>query len=152
MAHGGLLASFLSPLTNQREDDDGGDLQARVRFPLEVLAAVRAAWPADRPLAAAIPATDWQRGGLRLADGVEIARALAAHGCDLVAVHAGQTTPDARPSYDVETLAGYADIIRNAAGVPTLTTAYLTTSNQANTLLAGGRCDLVLYSPRSGQT
>jgi anthraniloyl-CoA monooxygenase len=151
MAHGGLLASFLSPLTNQRDDDYGGDLRHRLRFPLEVLDAVRNAWPDDRPLLVAIPATDWQRGGLHLAEGVEIARALAAHGCDLVTVHAGQTTPDAQPRYDFETLAHYADVIRNEAGVPTMSTAYMTTSNQANTLLAGGRCDLVRYSRRPGR-
>jgi len=151
MAHGGLLASFLSPLSNQREDDEGGDLLHRMRFPLRVLDAVRAVWPADRPLLVAIPATDWQRGGLRTTDGIEIAKAVYAHGCDLVTVHAGQTTPEAQPRYDFETLAGYADLIRNEAGVPTMSTAYMTTSNQANTLLAGGRCDLVLYSPRMGR-
>jgi anthraniloyl-CoA monooxygenase len=149
MAHGGLLASFLSPLTNQRDDDDGGDLHGRLRYPLRILGAVRAAWPAERPLFVTIPATDWQSGGLRLSDGVEIVRSLKQHGCDLVTVHAGQTTPDAQPRYDFETLAGYADIIRNEAGLPTMSTAYMTTSTQANTLLAGGRCDLVLYSPRT---
>lgn len=148
MAHGGLLASFLSPLANQRDDDNGGDLLHRLRFPLRIFDAVRAVWPAERPLLASIPATDWQRGGLRLTDGVEIARVLKQHGCDLVTVHAGQTTPDAQPRYDFETLASYADVIRNEAGIATMSTAYMTTSNQANTLLAGGRCDLVLYSPR----
>ncbi len=150
MAHGGLLASFLSPLTNQRDDEYGGDLSHRLRFPLQVLEAVQTAWPADRPILVAIPATDWQRGGLRLNDGIEIVRALKQHGCDLVTVHAGQTTPEAQQRYDFETLASYADIIRNEAGLPTMSTAYMTTSNQANTLLAGGRCDLVLYSPRVG--
>ena len=145
MAHGGLLASFLSPLTNQRADEYGGDLRHRLRYPLQILDAVRNVWPADSPLLVTIPATDWQRGGLRLPDAVEIASSLKQHGCDLVTVHAGQTTPDAQPRYDFETLAGYADIIRNESGIPTMSTAYMTTSNQANTLLAGGRCDLVLY-------
>ena len=148
MAHGGLLASFLSPLTNQRDDDFGGELSYRLRYPLQVLDAVRAAWPPDRPILVTIPATDWQRGGLRLNDGIEIARALKQHGCDLITVHAGQTALDAQQRYDFETLASYADIIRNEADIPTMSTAYMTTSNQANTLLAGGRCDLVLYSPR----
>ncbi|MDQ3548349.1 MAG: FAD-dependent monooxygenase [Chloroflexota bacterium] len=148
MAHGGLLASFLSPLTNQRDDDYGGDLRHRLRYPLQILDAVRSVWPPESPLLVTVPATDWQRGGLGLPDAVEIACCLKQHGCDLVTVHAGQTTPDAQPRYDFETLAGYADIIRNEAGIPTMSTAYMTTSNQANTLLAGGRCDLVLYSPQ----
>jgi anthraniloyl-CoA monooxygenase len=115
---------------------------------LQIVDAVRSVWPTDRPLLVSIPATDWQRGGLQLADGVVISTALKQHGCDLVTVHAGQTTPDAQPRYDFETLASYADIIRNEAGIPTMSTAFTTTSNQANTLLAGGRCDLVLYSMR----
>lgn len=149
MAHGGLLATFLSPLTNQREDDYGGDLHHRLRFPSQILDAVRNAWPSGCPLIVAIPATDWQAGGLRLRDSIEIASALKAHGCDLITVHAGQTTAEAQPRFDFEVLAGYADVIRNEAGIATMSTAYMTTSNQANTLLAGGRCDLVLYSPRT---
>ena len=118
MAHGGLLASFLSPLTNLRDDQYGGGLRQRMGYPLQVLDAVRSVWPEERPLVVAISASDWQRGGLRLADGIEIARELRQHGCDLVAVSAGQTTPNAQPRYDFETLAGYADIVRNEAGVP----------------------------------
>jgi len=99
MAHGYLLASFLSPLTNRREDDDGGTLENRLRFPLAVLDAVRAVWPADRPLAVALSATDWAKGGNGVTDAVAIARALKEHGCDLIAVHAGQTTIAAQPNY-----------------------------------------------------
>ncbi|HEX5501988.1 MAG TPA: FAD-dependent monooxygenase, partial [Thermomicrobiales bacterium] len=90
-AHGYLLGSFLSPLTNRRADDYGGAPAHRLRFPLEVLDRVRAAWPADRPLAVALNASDWARGGLTLAGAVAIARAFKEHGCDLVAVYAGQT-------------------------------------------------------------
>jgi anthraniloyl-CoA monooxygenase len=141
MAHGYLLGSFLSPLTNQRDDEWGGDATRRLRFPLQVLDAVRAVWPAAKPLAVALNADDWARGGLRVSDAVAIAAALRAHGCDLLMAQAGQTTHASHPSYDVETLASYADVLRNETGLPVLATPYITTTNQANTLLAGGRCD-----------
>ncbi len=148
MAHGYLLAGFLSPLTNQREDAYGGTLEHRLRFPLAVFDAIRAAWPAEKPLAVALSATDWAKGGNDLADAVAIARTLKEHGCDLIAVHAGQTTIASQAVYDVEAFAGYSDAIRNDAGIPTLATAYTTTTGQANTLLAAGRADLCLFSPR----
>ncbi len=147
MAHGYLLAGFLSPLANRREDEYGGSLENRLRFPLAVLDAVRAVWPAERPLTVALSATDWAKGGTDLADAVLIARALQEHGCDLIAVHAGQTTLASQPVYDFEAFAGYSDIIRNEAGIPTLATAYTTTTGQANTLLAAGRADLCLFNP-----
>jgi anthraniloyl-CoA monooxygenase len=150
LAHGYLLASFLSPLTNHRRDEYGGDLSGRLRFPLEVVDAVRAVWPADRPLAAAIPAGDRARGGLRLRDAVAVARALQERGCDLVTVLAGQTTIDSQPDYTFETLAHETDVIRTAAGIRTVATPYMTTTNLLNTLLAGGRCDLGLFYPRVG--
>ncbi|HET8629716.1 MAG TPA: FAD-dependent monooxygenase [Thermomicrobiales bacterium] len=146
-AHGYLLGSFLSPLANGREDDYGGSAANRLRFPLEVLDCVRAAWPADRPLAVTLSASDWARGGLDLAGAVAIARAFKECGCDLVAVYAGQTVPDEQPHYDVETFNHYSDVIRNEAGVATLATGYLTTSDGLNTLLAGGRADLGLFYP-----
>jgi anthraniloyl-CoA monooxygenase len=142
--HGYLLASFLSPLTNQRADAYGGSLEGRLRFPLAVLAAVRAAWPAEKPLAVALSASDWAHGGHDLADAVAIATALGEHGCDLITVLAGQTVPHERPDYAFETLAHYADVIRNDARIPTIATPYMVTSNPANTLLAGGRSDLCL--------
>ncbi len=148
MAHGYLLGGFLSPLTNRREDAYGGSLEHRLRFPLAVFDAIRAAWPAEKPLAVALAATDWAKGGNDLADAVAIARTLKEHGCDLIAVHAGQTTIASQAVYDVEAFAGYSDAIRNDAGIPTLATAYTTTTGQANTLLAAGRADLCLFSPR----
>lgn len=149
MAHGYLLGSFLSPLTNRRDDAYGGDLERRMRYPLEVFDAVRAAWPADKPIAVALNATDWARDGIQIADAISVARALKQHGCDLVAVFAGQTVPDDQPSYDWRDMAQHSDLVRNEASVPTLSTAYLTTSDQVNTLIAGGRADLCIMNPPS---
>jgi anthraniloyl-CoA monooxygenase len=146
MAHGYLLGSFLSPLTNHREDAYGGSREKRMRYPLEVFDAARATWPARKPLAVVITATDWARGGARLDDAVAFARELRARGCDLLAVHAGQTTFDARPVYDFDAWAELSDVIRNESGIPTIFTGYVTTSNQANTLLAGGRCDVCVWT------
>ncbi len=147
MAHGFLLASFLSPLTNQREDEYGGSLDKRLRFPLELFDAVRAAWPAEKPILVAIPASDWVKGGLELEDAALIARALKAHGCDLLSVMAGQSAIHSTPHFDAATYAQYSDWLRNEAGLPTLSTGYLTTSDPINTLLAGGRADLCLFYP-----
>jgi anthraniloyl-CoA monooxygenase len=149
MGHGYLLAGFLSPLTNRRADEYGGALENRLRFPLAVFDAVRAVWPEERPLAVALSATDWAKGGFDVPDAVIVARTLREHGCDLITVLAGQTVPDDEPRYDFEALAGYSDIIRNEAGIATLATTWMTTSGPANTLLAGGRADLCLMqSPR----
>lgn len=145
-SHGYLLASFLSPLTNQRDDAYGGSLEQRIRFPLAVFDAVRAVWPATKPIAVALSATDWVKDGLVIADAIQIARAFKQHGCDIVAVFAGQTTIHAQPTYDASAFAQYSDLIRNEAGVPTLATGYITTSGQSNTLLAGGRADLFLFN------
>ena len=141
-AHGYLLASFLSPLTNHRDDEYGGSLANRLRFPLEIVDAVRAVWPADRPLAVALTVTDGIAGGLTVGDGVSIARALNDHGCDLLNVMAGQTTPAAVAPYRRGFLTPLADRVRNEAAVTTLVGGYLLTSNEANTLLAAGRADL----------
>ncbi|HMA36514.1 MAG TPA: bifunctional salicylyl-CoA 5-hydroxylase/oxidoreductase, partial [Chloroflexia bacterium] len=142
MAQGYLLASFLSPLTNQRADAYGGDLPARLRYPLEVLDAVRAAWPADKPLAVALSGGDFAKGGAGIEEAVASARVLRAHGCDLVVVQAGQTVPDSEPPYGRGFLTPLSDRIRNEAGIPTLVGGYLTTSNDVNTILAAGRADL----------
>ena len=147
MAHGYLLASFLSPLTNQRQDEYGGALEQRMRFPLEIFHTVRAAWPTERPLAVALNADDCVPGGMEPADAVTIARALKERGCDLVAVYAGQTTIRSQPSFDPSALAQYSDVLRNEARIPTLATGYMTTGDQVNTLLAGGRADLCLFHP-----
>jgi anthraniloyl-CoA monooxygenase len=143
-AHGYLLASFLSPLTNQRDDDYGGNLGNRLRFPLEVFEAVRAAWPENRPLAVALTATDGVDGGLTIEDGITIARAFKERGCDLIHVLAGQTVATSVLPFRRGFLTPPADRIRNEANVPTLVGGYLTSANEANTLLAAGRADLCL--------
>jgi anthraniloyl-CoA monooxygenase len=142
MAHGYLLASFLSPLTNPRGDEYGGDLEARLRYPLAVFDAVRAIWPENKPLSVALSATDCVQGGSTVEDAVQIAKALKAHGCDIIMVLAGQTTIDSEPAYGRGFLTPFSDRIRNEAGIPTMVGGYLTTSNEINTVLAAGRADL----------
>jgi anthraniloyl-CoA monooxygenase len=142
MAHGYLLASFLSPLINQHSDEYGGDLEARLRYPLAVFDAVRAVWPENKPLSVALSATDCVQGGSTVEDAVQIAKALKAHGCDIITVLAGQTTIDSEPAYGRGFLTPFSDRIRNEAGIPTMVGGYLTTSNEINTILAAGRADL----------
>lgn len=147
-AHGYLLGSFLSPLTNRRSDGYGGSLENRMRFPLEVFDAVRAVWPAGKPLAVAINITDWARGGLEPEDAVVIAEMLKVHGCDLIQVLAGQTIADDTPIYDPGFLILYSDRIRNEAGIATMVGGYLTTTDQINTAVAAGRADLCILEVR----
>jgi anthraniloyl-CoA monooxygenase len=134
MAHGYLLGSYLSPLTNDEED--------RLRFPVRVLEAVRAAW--EGPLAVRVSVTDWHPRGNTIEDGIAIARALTDHGCDLIHVEAGQTIHDDRPQYRRGYLTTLSDRIRNEARVPTIVGGYLTTLDEANTIVGAGRADLVL--------
>ena len=143
MAHGYLLASFLSPVTNQRRDSYGGSLANRMRFPLEVFAAVRAAWPDHAPLSVRLSATDWIEGGLCGEDSVVIARAFAALGCDLIDVSTGQTDPASRPVYGRMYQAGFSEQVRLEAGIATLAVGAVTSADQVNTLLVSGRADLV---------
>lgn len=142
MAHGYLLASFLSPLTNVRADEYGGALENRLRFPLEVLAAVRAVWPEEKPLVVALSVTDWVAGGFAVDEAVAVARALKEQGCDMVEVLAGQTVPEARPVYHRSFLASASDRVRNEAGIRTMVAGHIITSSQINTILAAGRADL----------
>lgn len=146
MAHGYLLASFISPLTNVRRDDYGGPLANRLRYPLEVLAAVRAAWPAGKPLSVKISATDWAEGGLEAEDAVEVARRLAAHGCDIVTVSTGQTVPWQRPRYGRLYQTPFSDRIRHEAGVPTMTVGNIASHADVNSILAAGRADLCVLA------
>ncbi len=142
MAHGYLLASFLSPLSNRRGDDYGGSLENRLRFPLEVFDAVRAAWPEERPLSVALSITDCARGGLEIEEDITLARLLKEHGCDMIEALAGQTTLDSEPSYRRGFLTPLSERVRNEAGIATLVGGYLTTSDEVNTILAAGRADL----------
>ena len=143
-AHGYLLGSFLSPLTNRRSDEYGGSLENRMRFPLEIIDAVRAEWPNDKALSVAISATDWVKGGFEVEDAVVVARVLKEHGCDLLTVLAGQTTSDAKPVYGPGFLTSISDRVRNEARVPTMTAGHLTTTDQVNTIIAAGRADLCI--------
>jgi anthraniloyl-CoA monooxygenase len=142
-AHGYLLASFLSPLTNQRKDEYGGSLENRLRFPLEVFRAMREAWPKAKPMSVRISATDWAEGGNTGDDSVEIARAFAAEGCDLIDVSTGQTTTRSRPVYGRMFQTPYSDQIRNEAGIATMCVGNITSADQINTIVAAGRADLV---------
>jgi anthraniloyl-CoA monooxygenase len=138
-AHGYLLGSFLSPLSNRRTDAYGTD---RLRFPRAVLDAVRPAWP--RVLAVRLSVTDWHPRGLSVDDGIEIARSLAEHGCNLIHVEAGQTIHGDRPEYRLGFLTALSDRVRNEARVPTLVGGHLTTPDDANTIVAAGRADLCI--------
>ncbi len=142
-AHGYLLASFISPLTNRRTDDYGGVLANRLRFPLEIFNALRAVWPAEKPMSVRVSATDWQEGGITEAEAIQVAKAFAAAGCDLVDVSTGQTTPQAAPVYGRMFQVPFADAIRNETGIATMCVGSITTPDQVNTILAAGRADFV---------
>jgi anthraniloyl-CoA monooxygenase len=142
-AHGYLLASFISPLTNHRIDEYGGSLENRLRYPLEIFDAMRAVWPADKPMSVRISATDWKEGGITGDDAVLIAQAFAQHGCDLIDVSTGQTVPDAAPVYGRMFQTPFAEQIRNEATLRTMCVGNITSADQVNTILAAGRADLV---------
>jgi anthraniloyl-CoA monooxygenase len=141
-AHGYLLSSFITPLANQRSDDYGGPLENRLRFPLEVFAAMREVWPAERPMSVRISATDWVEGGVTAADAVAVARAFAAAGVDIVHVSTGQTSVDAQPVYGRMYQTPFSDQVRNDAGVPTIAVGNITEADQVNSIIAAGRADL----------
>lgn len=142
-AHGYLLASFISPLTNHRGDDYGGSLANRLRYPLEVFAAMRAAWPAHKPMSVRISATDWAEGGITGDDAVTIARGFGEIGVDLVDVSTGQTVRDSSPVYGRMFQTPFSEQVRNEARVATMCVGNITTADQVNTILAAGRADLV---------
>ncbi len=142
-AHGYLLSAFLSPLTNRRTDAYGGSLANRLRFPLEVFEAMRTVWPAAKPMSVRISATDWVPGGVDPAEAVEIARAFKAAGADLIDVSAGQTSILAKPVYGRMFQTPFADRIRNEVGIATMAVGNITEADQANSILAAGRADLV---------
>ena len=143
MAHGYLLASFISPLTNRRTDSYGGSIENRMRFPLEVWRACRHEWPQRKPMSARISATDWAPGGLSGEDLVALARLLKEAGCDLIDCSSGQTVPHQKPVYGRMYQASFADWVRNEVGIATMTVGAVTTADQVNTLLAAGKADLV---------
>jgi anthraniloyl-CoA monooxygenase len=144
MAHGYLLASFLSPLTNRRDDGYGGSPGNRLRFPLAVLDDVRTVWPDDRLLGVRLTVSDWGRRGVGADEGVEIGRVLTDHGAQLIHVEAGQTVAEDQPEYRRGFLTALSDRVRSEAQVPTLVGGFLTTTDEVNTVVGAGRADLCL--------
>jgi anthraniloyl-CoA monooxygenase len=142
MAHGYLLGSFLSPLTNRRTDEYGGDAVNRLRYPLEVLAAVRSTWPRERPVSVRISASDWADGGLAEDDLLVIARGLKAAGADVLDVSTGQTVAEQRPVYGRMWQTPFSDKIRNEVGIPTIAVGNIYKADHVNSIVAAGRADL----------
>jgi anthraniloyl-CoA monooxygenase len=148
--HGYLLGSFISPLTNRRFDDYGGDIGGRMAFPLELVTAVRRAWPEDRPLSVCLTASDLVAGGITEDDAVTAARMLVEVGVDAINVVAGHTTPGFRAVYDrLAFLAPWSDLIRNRAGVATITSGNIPMPWAANDVVAAGRAELCVLDPRT---
>ena len=146
MAHGYLLASFISPLTNQRADEYGGSLENRMRFPLEVFDACRAVWPDELPMSVRVSAVDWMPGGIGPEDTVEVSRMLVSHGCDVVDVSSGQTVPDQQPVYGRLFQTPFADRVRNEVGISTMAVGNISSWMDVNTIIAAGRADLCLIA------
>ena len=140
--HGYLLSSFLTPISNQRADAYGGSVENRLRFPLEVFEAMRAAWPTHKPMSVRISATDWHDDGLSAEDSIAIAQTFANAGADLIDVSAGQTTPDARPVYGRMFQTPFCDMIRNEGRVRTMAVGNIFEPDHINSILAAGRADL----------
>lgn len=141
-AHGYLLSSFITPLTNQRSDEYGGSVENRCRYPLEVFSAIRAVWPAHLPMSVRISAHDWAPGGNTDDDGVQIARLFKAAGCDVIDVSSGQTTRAAKPVYGRMYQTPFADRIRNEVGIQTMAVGAISEADQVNSIIAAGRADL----------
>jgi anthraniloyl-CoA monooxygenase len=146
MAHGYLLSSFISPVTNTRTDEYGGDIASRMLFPLECLTAVRKAWPANKPISVRISACDWVDNGLSEADMLRLALMLKEQGVDIINVSTGQVTKDEDPMYGRMFQAPFADHIRNEIGIPTIVAGNISNVDQANTLVGSGRTDLVAFA------
>ena len=142
MAHGYLLASYLSPLTNQRTDEYGGSIENRLRYPLEVLDAVRAAWPAGKPLSVRLSASDWMTGGIDESDLIAVAQALQSAGVDIIDVSSGQTVHEQRPVYGRMWQTPFADLVRNVTGMPTIAVGNIFEADHVNSIVAAGRADL----------
>jgi anthraniloyl-CoA monooxygenase len=141
-AHGYLLSSFISPLTNHREDAYGGSLANRLRYPLEVFAAVRAAWPADLPMSVRISAHDWVEGGITPVDSVHIARAFKEAGADMIDCSSGQVSKDEKPVHGRMYQTPFSDRIRNEVGIATIAVGAISEADHVNSIIAAGRADL----------
>jgi anthraniloyl-CoA monooxygenase len=141
-AHGYFLSSFISPLTNQRGDEYGGSLENRCRYPLEVFAAVRAAWPQDKPVSVRLSAHDWVEGGITPDDAVQISRLFKAAGADMIDCSSGQVSKLEKPVYGRMFQTPFSDRIRNEAGIPTIAVGAIFEADHANSIIASGRADL----------
>ena len=141
-AHGYLLSSFISPLTNQRTDNYGGSLDNRLRFPLEVFAAVRAAWPSERPMSVRISANDWVEGGITPSDAVAIARAFKKAGADMIDCSSGQVSKKEKPVFGRMFQTPFADRIRQEAGIATIAVGAISEADHVNSIISAGRADL----------
>lgn len=152
-AHGYLLSSFISPVTNQRTDEYGGDLAGRMRYPLDVFGAMREAWPSDKPMTVRISATDWVEGGITVDDAVEVAAMFHDAGAAAIDVSSGQVTPEEKPAFGRSYQTPFADAIRNRVGIPTIAVGVISSYDDVNSLLLAGRADLCalarahLYDP-----
>jgi anthraniloyl-CoA monooxygenase len=152
-AHGYLLSSFISPVSNQRTDEYGGSLTNRLRYPLEVFDAMREVWPDERPMTVRISATDWVEGGIDVDDAVEIAEAFAAVGADAIDVSTGQVTPEEQPAFGRSYQTPFADAIRNRTGIATIAVGVISSYDDVNSIILAGRADLCalgrvhLYDP-----
>ena len=142
-AHGYLLSSFLTPISNQRTDEFGGSLENRMRFPLAVFAAMREVWPQEKPISVRVSATDWVEDGLTPDESVTIAKRFVDAGADVIHVSTGQTVSDAKPVFGRLFQTPYSDRIRNEARVPTIAVGNITDADQVNSIIAAGRADLV---------
>jgi anthraniloyl-CoA monooxygenase len=152
-AHGYLLSGFLSPVTNRRTDDYGGDVAGRLRFPLEVWHAMREVWPTDKPMTVRISATDWVEDGQSLEDALAVSTAFAEAGAAAIDVSTGQVTKTERPEFGRSYQTPYADAIRNRLGIPTIAVGVISSYDDVNSILMAGRADLCalgrvhLYDP-----
>ena len=141
-AHGYLMSSFISPLTNRRLDEYGGSLQNRCRFPVEVFKAMRAIWPKERPMSVRISANDWVPGGLMPEDAAEVARFFKEEGADVIDCSSGQVSKAEKPVYGRMFQVPFADRIRNEVGIPTIAVGNIFEGDHVNTIIASGRADL----------
>ena len=141
-AHGYLLSSFISPITNRRSDEYGGSLENRMKYPLEIFAAVREVWPVGKPISVRISAHDWTEGGITPLDAVEIAKAFKAAGADLIDCSSGQVTKKEKPVFGRMFQTPFADQIRNEAGIATMAVGAIFEADNVNTIIAAGRADL----------
>jgi anthraniloyl-CoA monooxygenase len=152
-AHGYLLSSFLSPLSNLRQDSYGGSLEGRARFPLEVFDACRSVWPVEKPMSVRISATDWVPGGFEPDEAVQFARMLHERGCDIVDVSSGQVSRLEKPAFGRSYQTPFADRIRNEVGIPTIAVGAISSYDDVNTIVVAGRADMCalarphLYDP-----